>query len=546
VIRRRAVAELVAFGVIGVVGAIATPVRSQVPAGSSTRDLVSVNSEIERYLRVLQDKGVVPAYSWDIRAFGPRDLDTLTPATRSHPWAARFARPARSAQQFYFFTPEASLIYNSAFPYGYNDGPVWAGRGATGMIEAGFGGRLGPLSFAIEPIAFRAQNSSFALGANGQTGKYIFDDATNPQTIDLPQRFGDGAYQRIDPGQTTIRLDFPPWLALGVSTANDHWGPAIDNPLILGNNAAGFPHLFFGTSQPVDIFIGRAHGRVEYGRLSQSQFAFPSDSETRRFASGIVGSFSPRGIPNLELGGARFFHSIWPDSGFTSHDFLRPLEGFDYIARQGPRNTPVGLEGDNQLASVFFRWAFPQSGVEVYGEYGRDDHNFDTRDLVLEPDHESAFTLGLQKVWTRADGTLLTLRGEHTDARVSAIQLGRRQSPFYVHTVVTQGHTQYGQVLGGPSVYGGGGSTLEMSRYDAGGRWTMSWVRSAREQLLSKPEGLPVADSTDVIHALTLERVVFQPHFDLTWSITAARDLNRNFTSDVTNVRLTTGVRFRP
>jgi hypothetical protein len=505
-----------------------------------------VNGEVERYLRVLQDKGVVPAYSWDVRAFGPRDLDTLTPATSNHPWAARVVRPAKRTSEFYFLAPEAALIYNSAFPYGFNDGAVWAGRGVTGVVQAGFGGRMGPLSFAIEPIAFRAQNSSFELLANGQTGKYVFDDGTNPQTIDQPQRFGDGAYQRIDPGQSTIRLDFPPWVVLGVSTANDHWGPAIDNPLILGNNAAGFPHLFFGTSQPADIWIGRLHARGEYGRLSQSPFAIPSDSETRRFMSGIIASFSPRGVPNLQIGGARFFHTIWPDSGFTSHDFLRPLEGFPYVSRQGPGNTPVGLEGDNQLASIFFRWTFPQSGVEFYGEYGRDDHNFDTRDLLLEPDHESAFTLGLQKVWTQSDGSLLTLRGEHTDARVSAIALGREQTSFYVHTVVTQGHTQYGQVLGGASVYGGGGSTLEMSRYDRGGRWTMSWVRFAREQFLSGKEGLPAADSTDVIHALTLERVVFQPHFDLTWSVTAARDLNRNFSSDVTNIRLTTGVRFRP
>jgi hypothetical protein len=531
--------------VTGVIGVIAAPLAAQIPAGSSTRELVAVNTEVERYLRVLQDKGVIPAYSWDVRAFGPRDLDTLLPATNNHPWSARVMRPPKQTAEFYFLTPQAALIYNSAFPYGFNDGAVWAGRGLTGSVQAGFGGRVGPLSFAIEPIAFRAQNSSFALLANGQTGKYVFDDPTNPQTIDLPQRFGDGAYQRIDPGQSTVRLDFP-FVALGVSTANDHWGPAIDNPLILGNNAAGFPHVFIGTSQPVNIFIGHLHGRIEYGRLSQSQFAFPSDSETRRFVSGIVASFSPRGVDNLQIGGARFFHSIWPDSGFTSHDFLRPFEGLEYLATQGPGHTAVGLEGDNQLASLFFRWTFPQGGVELYGEYGRDDHNLDTRDLLLEPDHESAFTLGLQKVWTRADGSLLTFRGEHTDARVSSIQLGRPQNPFYVHTIVTQGHTQYGQVLGGAAVYGGGGSTIEMSRYDKTGRWTMSWVRSAREQLLSAKERLPVADSTDVVHALTLERVVFQPHFDWTWSVTAARELNRNFTSDATNIRLTTGVRFRP
>jgi hypothetical protein len=540
VIRQRHVG-LLAVAIVAIAGRL----TSQVPVGSLTRELVAVNTEIERYLRVLQDKGVVPAQSWDIRAFGPRELDSLIPSTNSHPWASRIGRPAKRLADVYLFAPEATLIYNSAFPYGFNDGAIWAGRGVTGAVRAGIGGHIGPLSFAVEPIVFRAENSAFTLLANGQSGKYIFDDGANPRTIDLPQRFGTGAYQRIDPGQSTVRLDLP-WVALGASTANDHWGPAIDNPLILGNNAAGFPHVFVGTSEPVNIFIGRVHARLEYGRLDQSQYAFPSDSEKRRFMSGLVATFSPRGVPGLNIGGARFFHSIWPDSGFTRHDVLRPFEGLSYLSTQGPGHTPVGLEGDNQLASLFFRWVFPHSGVEFYGEYGRDDHNLDTRDLLVEPDHESAFTLGLQKVWTRGDGRLITLHGEVTNARVSSIVLGRPQIQFYVHTIVTQGHTQYGQALGGASVHGGGGSTLEMSQYDNTGRWTASWVRFGREQLLTAKEGLPVADQTDVIHALTLERVMFQPHFDWTWAITAARELNRNFSFDATNIRLTTGIRVRP
>ena len=59
--------------------AIASRLSAQVVAGSATRELVAVNTEIERYLRVLQDKGVVPAQSWDVRAFGPRELDSLIP-----------------------------------------------------------------------------------------------------------------------------------------------------------------------------------------------------------------------------------------------------------------------------------------------------------------------------------------------------------------------------------------------------------------------------------------------------------------------------------
>ena len=54
------------------------------------------------------------------------------------------------------------------------------------------------------------------------------------------------AYTRLDPGQSTIRLDFPA-VTLGASTANQQWGPGSTHPLLLGNNAPGFTHLFLGT-----------------------------------------------------------------------------------------------------------------------------------------------------------------------------------------------------------------------------------------------------------------------------------------------------------
>ena len=250
-------------------------------------------------------------------------------------------------------------------------------------------------------------------------------------------------------------------------------------------------------------------------------------------------------MSNLEIGGVRFFQTIWPDSGFSRHDFLRPIEAFSAVALRETGGSTFGFEPDNQLASAFFRWVFPSSSIELYGEFLRDDHNLDQRDFIIEPDHESAYMLGLQKVWTLADERLLSLRAEHTNARLTALPLGRPQSPMYVHTVVTQGHTQYGEVLGAASAYGGGGTTFEGTVYDKTGRWTASWVRFGHEQFLTT-ERVPVSERSDVIHALTVERVKFLPRFDLTWSVTAARNFNRNFASDVTNLRASSSIRFRP
>jgi hypothetical protein len=451
----------------------ASPLSAQVISG----DLVSVNSDIERYLRVLQLRGVIPLEPWTIRELGPREVERLTPPDTGHPWSARLGRPLheRRTVELRWISPRVQAIYNSAFPFGYNDGAIWAGRGATTALEGGFVARAGPLTAVVSPIAFRAENQSFSLTPNGEFGDGLFRDPFAPGAIDLPQRFGHGPYQRIDPGQSVIRLDLA-GVALGVSSANQHWGPAFDHPVVLGNNAAGFPHVFIGSSSAVDSWIGRLHARIEWGRLAQSRYS-PHVGEERRFMSGIVASIMPRGASGLEVGGARFFHLEWPRDGLTSHDFLRPIEGIlkTTVARQ--IDVEGGDEPDNQLATIFFRWTLPRSGFEVYGEFAREDHSVDTRDLTVEPDHDAAYGIGVQKVWARQTDSWWVIQAEQVNSRLNHLAPVRAQTAFYLHVPATQGHTERGQVLGGVGVLAGAASRISVERYFDGRKLGVRWLR---------------------------------------------------------------------
>ena len=122
--------------------------------------------------------------------------------------------------------------------------------------------------------------------------------------------------------------------------------------------------------------IAKIHGRLVWGKLSQSDYTGITGSARRRFMSGIIGVISPKGVKGLELGAARFFHETWPVDGLSLSNFTKPFES---ILKAGlpddPNNPSPGQSPDNQLASVFVRWAFPQSGFEVYAEYGREDHS---------------------------------------------------------------------------------------------------------------------------------------------------------------------------
>ena len=137
--------------------------QGQLARDSSVDWLVSAGSEGERYLRVLQVAGLAPVTQWSIRPFSANVLRQIAPADSGHPWASQFVLRQSRRASLEFIQPEVVGILNTTYPYGYNDGPIWAGRGITTAVSAGVRGQYGPLSFVLAPQAFWAQNASFPL-----------------------------------------------------------------------------------------------------------------------------------------------------------------------------------------------------------------------------------------------------------------------------------------------------------------------------------------------------------------------------------------------
>lgn len=521
------------------------PLPAQLGESATWLPDVSVNSEVERYLRALQVAGEVPLYPWSIRGLFPVELERLTPRDTTHPWAARYPLSPDTARglRVGLIRPESRLIYNSAFPFGYNDGAVWAGRGITASLEAGFQARYGPITLQIAPVVFWSQNADFELMPNGLEDRLAFADPNRPRSIDLPQRFGDAPYGRIDPGQSTLRLDVA-GIVVGISTANQHWGPATEHPILLGNNAPGFLHSFVGTGRPVSVGIGQVHGRLVWGRLDQSDYAELSGPNRLRLMAGAVGIFTPRGIDGLEVGIARFYHMPWDSLGRRA---LKPLEPFTKVRLPVMHGSVQDHRSDraNQLASLFARWIFPNNGLELYGEFGREDHSWDLGDLMLEPDHNSGFMLGFSKLLRRSDSGLVSLRGEVLNTQRSHIMRERGQAPFYVHSGLGQGHTTRGQVLGSTAGYGGGGTVIAADVYHSAGRWTVEWSRiRSRDRWRSISPETSDLQGVEVIHALGAEAVWFRGPLDLTTGVRAVYNLNRHYGEDALNLNLNLGVRY--
>ena len=95
-------------------------------------------------------------------------------------------------------------------------------------------------------------------------------------------------------------------------------------------------------------------------------------------------------------------------------------------------NEEVDAKKRNQLISLFMRWLFPETHGEIYFEYGREDHSWDMRDLLMEPEHSNAYLMGFQKLFSLSNNTdsYIQIMGELTklDANLTTII---REKPQY-------------------------------------------------------------------------------------------------------------------
>lgn len=493
--------SLFRMGLFSCAAGMALPAQWQSAIGPEAAVLgAPVGSDLERYLRALSIAGITNTQLWGTRDLSVEDVDAmLRVVAKPHPWQDRI-RKATSRRLA--IGGAFSGSYNTRFPWGGNDGPMWSGRGATGAVGGAATLRLGPLGLTAAPVMFAAQNATFPLMPTSgfdpvQTGIYAYD-------IDLPQRFGVRRYARGNAGESSVRITAR-GVALGLSTESEGWGVGEAFPSILGPNAGGFPHLYLGThSRGLSVpRIGRFGIRYLAGVLSQSAWSPVTGADTfasiefpgrRRAAVGVVGSWSPAFAEGLELGASRFYHSPWRGDGRTWDALSKPFEGI-LKAGFGDRGQvsfdPTG-DIDNQLAAVHARWTLPSRGAELAFEYFREDHNYDDRDLAGEPEQNGATSASFRVLTERTAAKLSILTFEYFGGDVRPIGQQRSQGLLYFHGTLRQGHTERGQLLGSPIGSGavdGQRASWERFRRDGSMRVMLQRLRT-RSQPSTDPERL--------------------------------------------------------
>ncbi len=409
---------------------------------------------LEDFYRRMQLAGKLDtAISFTSRPLNISALRLLDEEERNEVFSRGFA-PKEDALNIFVMPAQMGFRYTSNYPAGWNDGAVIPAVGAQGYLSAGIYADYKFFSIQLMPEVVYAQNSSYR-GFSGDTPESWAVWYEYANQIDMPEQFGNSAYRRILPGQSSIRFNYEQFSA-GISTENLWWGPGQRNSLLMSNTAPGFLHFTINTSRPVETILGTFEGQLVAGRLRNSgfhpainrqfdEFYIEKPNVARNF-SGFVVSYQPVGLKGFTIGASR---SIVRDDGRVDMPLFASAYQEDRI----------------NYKSVFSRWVMPKARFEVYAEYGRNNPGYDARDRFVQMDFSSGYIFGFKK--------LIPLRENQEEFIDVGLELGQvdqtrsssiREAPgWYSHPIVRGGYTHLGQALGAGIGPGGRSQTLQVS-----------------------------------------------------------------------------------
>lgn len=391
---------------------------------------------------------VMPDHPWQKNNLGTKR--TLWQGQEGTNW---FTRGFDHSLKLKIYGPEWYNSFNTAAPYGQNDGALWQGKGYNSSLTGG--ARLEAYGFEVtlKPQVSFSQNIAFDTlgGVFGNNYGAFFG-----HNIDLVERYGDKAFWNFDWGDTEIRYTWRT-LTFGAGTQSPWLGASWLNPMLGSNNAATYPKIDAGLRKTkvylpfCNWYIGDIEGRIWVGRLTNSDYFDASPDYKNRMVTAMSASYSPSFIPGFTFGLNRIFMTKWK------------AENIKYIARlfTSSRGNATGTGNDeDQKFSIFADWQFPKIGFEVYGEFGRDDFssNEDTN-----PFHTAIYTIGAKQSvpikltklfpkWKNAVDLSSEIIFEWNNFEMSQdFQLQWQYLGYYAHGSISQGYTNKGQVLGAGS-----------------------------------------------------------------------------------------------
>lgn len=421
------------------------------------------------------DTGNTTAKDSDTEANADSKAETINrPEKTPHPWQNNNLGTKKtlwksSAENTNWFTnglnrsvalkiygPEWFNSYNTAAPYGQNDGALWQGKGYNTSLTAG--ARLEAYGFevTVKPQVAFSQNLGFEIMPGVYGSEYSYFWAGN---IDLVQRYGDSPFWTFDWGDTELRWSWNTF-TIGFGFQSPWLGPAWLNPMLGSNNSGTYPKFDIGLRRTkvtlpwLGWYIGDIEGRIWCGKLSESDYFDNDSSNDYRQLTGFSIAYSPAFLPELTFSINKISIARWDEKSIK---YLNPFYDTNAV--------------EDQKCSFAVDLLFPAVGFEFYGELGLDDYN--SRGFA-NPFHTAIYTIGAKKEisffqkfsYFKKFNIRPEIIFEWNNFEMSQdFQLQWHYMGYYSHGLIKQGYTQNGQIIGAGSGYFGNSQYLALRTY---------------------------------------------------------------------------------
>jgi hypothetical protein len=375
-----------------------------------------------------------------------------------HPWRAQNMGIKRQLFNNIFlriYGPELFGSFNTAAPYGQNDGALWQGKGLNASLSGGVRFEAYGVELTFKPQLAFSQNLDFEIMPSVYQSKYGYFWGDNSYGADAPQRFGAKPFILFDWGDTEIRYTWKN-LTAGFGTQPVWIGPSYLTSILHSNNAPTYPKFDIGLRrQPVTIprvnwYLGDIETRLWVGKLSESEYFDSDSSNDHTMFHGFSFAYAPSLLPGLTLFATRVSLIGWQ------------WENLKY-AIPTYENT-----NEDQKVSVGLTWTVPQLGFEIFGELGFDDTIMNGFwGLLRNPFHATVFTAGFKKsVQIKPEKNIFgEIIFEFNWMEMTQDFQFEWPYSFYFHFEATHGYTNKGQWLGNGLGSGGNSQYLGFNVY---------------------------------------------------------------------------------
>jgi hypothetical protein len=359
---------------------------------------------------------------------------------------------------------------NSLQPISFNDGNMYPARGWQERYSYGVNLKLLIFDINYQPEKLTVQNliQQYYAG-NTQDGNFMFKYfGMVANNIDNFRQFGYDRIEETNLGQSRAGIKFK-YIAAGLSNENIWWGPGKRNSLVFTNNAAGFKHYYLKTVEPIKTYIGSFEIAGVVGKLDTTKYT-DIDQELlnicrpckvfknldEREVDGITINYQPKWIPNFYIGYAysrQFYRNATNAFGDTINFFSKDL----------PKQ---------EIGSLFFRFAMPEEHAEFYGEMGLPNESPWPWKFFKER-MRPAFVFGATKlVPLKLFDSYFSLNVEFTQLQLMNSRdilyegypfSGGKPNSWYLSTIVKQGWTNNGQLMGSSIGPGSNSQSISLS-----------------------------------------------------------------------------------